>query len=363
MVLKVVLKEINSKIAHQSRYLYYLYRRLYAITECKPQGYAFLVIAIIIISLFFGNALSPVDAEFTADNNPRNRLIPSFNIAAAGDWDCNSNTEETVRNILNKDPELTIGLGDYVYNEKSADCWIGKIDPLKEIFKIGVGNHENESPTILNQIIDYLDIDYFGENMQQYYYSFDFHNVHFVVMTDYALHGSEEFPHIYQKGSEQYNFVRNDLARAAVNPEIDWIIVSHHVQKYASTQQNILPTADEWSEVYHPLFGEYNVDMVLQGHQHNYQRTFPINYNKVVPDQPKVTDRNISNYSDPSGQIFATVGTAGAQLHNLDGKAPYISTQHIGFGFLDIGIMNKGRTLNATFYANDGSIRDQFVFI
>jgi len=40
-----------------------------------------------------------------------------------------------------------------------------------------MGNHETKSSTILNQIIDYLDIDYFGENMQQYYYSFDFHNV------------------------------------------------------------------------------------------------------------------------------------------------------------------------------------------
>jgi hypothetical protein len=73
--------------------------------------------------------------------------------------------------------------------------------------------------------------------------------------------------------------------------------------------------------------------MVLQGDQHNYQRTFPINYNKVVPDRPNVTDRNISNYSDPSGQIFATVGTAGAQLQNLVGKAPYMNTQYIGFGF------------------------------
>jgi hypothetical protein len=62
------------------------------------------------------------------------------------------------------------------------------------------------------------------------------------------------------------------------------------VQKYASTQENILPAADKRSEVYHPLLGEYYVDMVLQGHQHNYQRIFPINYNKMVPDQPKVTD-------------------------------------------------------------------------
>jgi hypothetical protein len=48
-------------------------------------------------------------------------------------------------------------------------------------------------------------------------------------MTDYGPHSSEELPHIYQKGSEQYNFVKNDLARSAINP--DWIIVSHHKGK------------------------------------------------------------------------------------------------------------------------------------
>ena len=359
MVLKKVLKEINSDVAYQ-HVIFTAFPRLYAITECKLQDY-FLVMAIIITSLFYDNTLSTIDAESAADHNPRNMLIPSFNIAAAGDWDCNSNTEETVRNILSKDPELTIGLGDYVYNEKSADCWIGKIEPLKEIIKIVVGNHETESPTILNQIIDYLGIDYFGENKQQYYYSFDFHNVHFIVMTDYEQHSSDEMPHIYQKGSEQYNFVKNDLAKSVVNPEIEWTIVSRHAHEYASTEGETIPAVGNWSKIYHPLFGEHNVDLVLQGHEHNYQRTYPLEYNNGNPDKPTVTDINRNNYSDPTGQIFVTVGTAGAQLRSLDGSTPYTVTQHDGFGFLNIDITNRGKTLNATFVANDGSIKDQFI--
>jgi hypothetical protein len=118
---------------------------------------------------------------------------------------------------------------------------------------------------------------------------------------------------------------------------------------------------DVWPQIYHLLFGEYEVDLVLQGHQHNYQRTFPIRYNAENPDQPIVTDRNTSDYTDPLGQIFATVGTAGAQLQNLTGNAPYITTQHVGYGFLDISIVQNGTTLNATFLANDGSIKDQFI--
>jgi hypothetical protein len=59
-------------------------------------------------------------------------------------------------------------------------------------------------------------------------------------MADYESHRSAESPHIYQRGSEQYNFVKNDLAQSVVNPEIDWIIalpctrICSHVGKNTS---------------------------------------------------------------------------------------------------------------------------------
>ena len=46
--------------------------------------------------------------------------IPDFNIAAAGDWGCNSNTDKTVNSIKTQNPELILGLGDYSY-ESSAE--------------------------------------------------------------------------------------------------------------------------------------------------------------------------------------------------------------------------------------------------
>jgi hypothetical protein len=45
----------------------------------------------------------------------------------------------------------------------------------------------------------------------------------------------------------------------------------------------------------------------------------------------------------------------------LYGKAPYILTQYLAHGFLDVAITNNGKTLSAKFYHNnDGSIKDQF---
>ena len=128
-------------------------------------------------------------------------------------------------------------------------------------------------------------------------------------------------------GSEQYTFVQNDLAKAGSDPNIDWIVLVHHSQKYASTKNYEIPEEREWNIIYHPLFEQYNVDLVLQGHQHNYQRTYPIKYNDDSPANPIITDRNTDTYTNPEGQIYLTVGTGGAALHSLNGnQAPYIIT-------------------------------------
>src|SRR5918996_3871277 len=66
-----------------------------------------------------------------------------FNFAAAGDWACNSDTINTVKNIVYKNPELILGLGDYSY-ENTADCWLNIVNLVDEKMKISIGNHEDE---------------------------------------------------------------------------------------------------------------------------------------------------------------------------------------------------------------------------
>ncbi len=66
-------------------------------------------------------------------------------------------------------------------------------------------------------------------------------------------------------------------------------------------------------------------------------------------------------YLIPEGQLYVTVGTGGAQLHQLDGKATYIAAQYEGFGFLIVSLTNNGRNLTGTFYGDDnGSTKDSF---
>src|SRR3712207_524126 len=76
--------------------------------------------------------------------------LPGFNFAAAGDWACTSDTTDTVNNIIDKSPELVLGLGDYSY-EDSADCWLDIIQPIDNIMKIAIGNHEIEEESIRSE--------------------------------------------------------------------------------------------------------------------------------------------------------------------------------------------------------------------
>ena len=70
---------------------------------------------------------------------------------------------------------------------------------------------------------------------------------------------------------------------------------------------------------------EYNISS-LQGHAHNYQRTYPISYNTTNPSSPIIENTNNDTYQKPTGEIFLTVGTGGESLHEFVGyKPPYIA--------------------------------------
>jgi hypothetical protein len=328
-----------------------------------------LTVSIIIISLIIIMTISSISIEksgiaiknhyaysssFSAAASPSSSYptiassitLADFNFAAAGDWGCTSDTIDTLKNIIDQGPEFVLALGDLSYDD-SAKCWLDIISPIANKTMIAIGNHDTDPSTKLE---DYMD--FFGLIGQ--YYSFNYQNVHFTVM-------STELP--YEQGSEQYNFVNNDLSKVSLNPDIDWIVVYYHSLAYTSPA-NIgkgNSAEKELRDTYHPLFDKYGVDIVLQAHNHNYQRTYPIIYNNDNSTNPIITDtNNNNNYYDPKGIVFGTIGTAGASIYPLTGQSPYVATQYEGFGFLNVNVINDGTTLSGKFVANDGTVKDQF---
>ena len=285
------------------------------------------------------------DSKETDDESYNNNKGTSiFNFVAVGDWDCNSETEDTVDNIIEQDPELVLALGDLSYNGK-AKCWLELIEPIADKIKIVFGNHDEDL------IDEYMD--FFG--LKEQYYSFNQKNIHFLVLSTETD---------YDDDSEQYQFAIRDLEKYSKDPFIDWIVVFYHYHIYGSGSS--LPEDKDFRETYHPLFDKYKVDLALQGHLHVYERTYPITFNDDDEDEPIVQDNTQNIYKNPKGTIFLTVGTGGADDMQLSSLKDFSAEGIAGeFGIANIEIENDQTPLSGEFIKNGKKqkILDEFKII
>lgn len=291
----------------------------------------------------------PVDVKETTND---------FNIAVAGDWGCSNNSRKTAENIEDKEPEVVLVPGDLSY-EATPDCWYEIISPFASKTKIAIGNHDDIEDGSRENRIQYMDL----FNLTQSFYSFNYKNVHVLVM-------DTQLP--FDVGSPQYDFVKGDLHITSMDASIDWVFVMFHKPMYTSPASHYASTA--LRDTYHPLFDAYGVDLVIQAHNHMYERTFPLKYNEQNIAEPIINrtynHMNSSFYARPSDPIFAVVGTGGHSLHNPTESRPYVAyNTGQDYGFLNIAIIDNGKNLIGKFYANSRNttagtadiIKDQFV--
>ena len=285
----------------------------------------------------------------------------NFNFVVAGDFGCDDNAKQTINSMNKVGPELVIGLGDLSYN-KTAQCWLDMVSPLdnNNRVRISIGEHDlDHGLRLYNTYVKHF-------SMAKPFYSFDHQNVHFLAM---ATAKNKIIP--YNITSEQFEFVKDDLEKAHSNPNIKWIIVYQFRSFYSSLSNH--PGLDKLQDIYHPLFEKYGVDLVFQAHNHNYQRTYPIRYNEISPSTPIVTNSQSDNYgnndsgrsdSGSKGQVFLTVETGGKESYKLLSKAPFVVTQFLDHGFLNVDIVDNGKKLTGKFIGNtNGKILDQFSII
>jgi hypothetical protein len=76
-------------------------------------------------------------------------------------------------------------------------------------------------------------------------------------------------------GGEQTRWLERTLREASEEESIDWIVVQMHQDALSSSKTgngSDLGLRQEWL----PLFDRYGVDLVLCGHDHDYERSFPV---------------------------------------------------------------------------------------
>ena len=278
-----------------------------------------------------------IDKEFQSNN--------VLNIATAADFGINKNSIKTLANIQSSDPEIILLAGDL--GQSTAERWIESSKIIgKENVYIVLG--DGDLPQEKQKLREYYDLN-------NDYYSFDYENIHFLAVTPADLTLAERARGVSQEtisnDKMQLDFIRTDLKHANDNPETDFTIVFMHLPMYSSIQYPFMDLRNELQ----PMFDLYGVDLVIGGHQHAYERTYPVMFNNAITDYEKCS------YNNPDGQIYLTVGTGGHSHAKSEQKQPWsVIINHNDFGFLNIKLVNNGKTLYGEFTSNTGKIMDAF---
>jgi len=290
--------------------------------------------AIAITALLGVSALFPLQANPaipTSSSSKQANQSNNFSFGTAGDWGSNSDTAATASNIASHQNQIVIGLGDFCYCGSPDSWWNGPLAPINHLmFRGAQGNHDADN----TGSSEYLRL--FGQN--NWTSSFNYKNVHFVP--------------IDTESNPDAAALDKDLATARQDPNIKWIVAFYHKPIYTSPT-NHEPDEAGIKNIVVPLFDKYHVDLVLQAHNHNYQRSYPLKADMVTETRPD------SVYQSPKGSIYMVVGTGGQDFYPLDGQAPYIQNQFTAIpGFLKVDVSDT--SLKGTFFANDGTIKDTF---
>ncbi|MGY1864037.1 metallophosphoesterase [Nocardia gipuzkoensis] len=106
-------------------------------------------------------------------------------------------------------------------------------------------------------------------------------------------------------GGAQTSWVERTLAAYRADPDIDFIVCFFHHCAYSTTEAHASDggVRDAWVG----LFDRYQVDLVLQGHNHVYERTDPIRGGQAT----KVAGDNSIVYPETDGTVYYTVGGGG----------------------------------------------------
>lgn len=206
------------------------------------------------------------------------------------------------------------------------------------------------------------------------FYSYDYGNVHYVSL-------NSEVQNTNSRNSAMENWLTQDLAQ---NTQ-DWTIVYFHQAPYSRGSHD---SDDVW-EIFMrgmrknilPILDAGNVDLVLSGHSHNYERSYLMkgHYGYSSTIQPSMfLDAGTGNpdngeaykkyygtdcTNDYEGIVYAVVGNSGSKTgpgddEGLNHPAMYISDAENAVGSMVLDIIAD--TLTGTYMRADGAIIDKF---
>ena len=306
------------------------------------QGRRILLLTILLASSFLTSTRNSVAAS----------SAQSFKFAAAGDHNQSVDTNSSLRLLASSGVNFYLALGDLSYSgigQEAEWCDIVKsyLGPSFP-FELVSGLHDDglEAPANQSGLIDSFAnclpdrIGVTGIYGKEYYFDYPSSNpLARIIMVSPALNFTDAGYYSYALGSPHYGWVsdRIDDARAA---RIPWVIVAMHKPCISAGVYGCVAGIDLMN-----LLIQKRVDLVLQAHDHDYQRSKQLtcaSTEKFV-SSCVADDGSSGSYWKTEGTIFVIAGTFGQVLYriNMPALIPYFAkvaganTPGMGHGFVE----------------------------
>ena len=217
-----------------------------------------------------------------------------------------------------KDASFIISNGDLVDVGMMEQQWDWLLGHSSSSFRNlphapAAGNHEEDK----NSFIDHFNLKTpaGAPTAAGAYYSFNWSNAHFIV-----LNTNEDSPEWANLSPAQVEWFKTDAA-SAKRAGAEWIIVSIHKGPYTTSSHasdDDIMGANGIRTKFAPLMDDYEVDLVLQGHDHIYARSRPIQDGAAMTTKTTsemLNGKKIEILDNPEGLIYVIPATAGPKTY------------------------------------------------
>lgn len=164
------------------------------------------------------------------------------------------------------------------------------------------------------------------------YYSFDWGNAHFVV-----LDTNDPLSDVAGGTGNMCNWLENDLAAT----DKFWRFVYFHAPPYATGVHQDEAPAGQVRQYVVPILEQYGVQAVFSGHEHTYQRTFPLLEGNVVDANSGILYFTSGGggqdpyYTAPNSLIAQSVGVNNYLRCSVNGASLSVTAIALGGSYID----------------------------
>ncbi len=279
-----------------------------------------------------GNATTPVNTgTFTPSTGRAPASGQPFVVAAMGDGASGETTATNVNALVNSlNPNLLLYLGDVYESGSKAEFynWYGtgtsNLAPLRSITNPTIGNHEYGNSMAGAGYFDYW-------NNVPSYYSFNAGGWHFI-----SLNSNSSKINVTTTGAE-YAWLQQDLATNTLPCTIAYY---HHPLFNIGPEGATTAMSSIWS-----LLAQNGVKIVLNGHDHDYQRWLPLN------GSGQLNSNGITEFvAGGAGHGLQTITTSDSRVAYSNSSNP------AAFGVLLLTLSSTGASFS--YRSTNGSILD-----